>query len=118
MKEGGKNKWKQLEGIVYSTDPGYTYNQEEAESEITLPPSQQLLYVAIDRKMRKGKTATLISGFTGRGEDRDDLARMLKSKCGTGGSVKDDYILIQGDFRDKIIQILNSEGYKTKKTGG
>ena len=118
MKNSGKKQWKHRDGIVYSTDPEFQYKHDAAEEETTLSPSQQLLYVAIDRKQRKGKTVTLVSGFIGSLQDRNELARMLKSKCGTGGSVKEEYILIQGDFRDKIIQVLNDMGYKTKKSGG
>ena len=118
MKNRNKKKWKQHDGIVYSTDPEFQYEYGATEKEETLLPSQQLLYIALDRKQRKGKTVTLVSGFVGLQVDRNELGRILKSKCGTGGSVKEDYILIQGDFRDKIIQVLNDMGYKTKKSGG
>jgi translation initiation factor 1 len=118
MNKSKKKQWKQREGIIYSTDPQYSYTYNNEEEEDTLPPAQQLLYVSIDRKQRKGKTVTLISGFVGKGEDRVDLARLLKSKCGTGGTVKDQAILIQGDFREKVIQVLNDNGYRTKRSGG
>ena len=118
MKNSKKRQWKERTGIVYSTDPEYQYTLNDKDEKITLPPSEQLLYVSIDRKHRKGKTVTLISGFTGTEDDMDELARFLKSKCGTGGSVKDDIILIQGNFRDKIIHVLEDQGYKTKRSGG
>lgn len=118
MKKNDKQRRKERAGIVYSTDPEFQYNYSDKDEEATLPPSQQTLYIAIDRKNRKGKTATLISNFIGSSEDRSQLARQLKSKCSTGGSVKEDQILIQGDFRDKIIQILSDAGYKIKRKGG
>jgi translation initiation factor 1 len=104
-------------GIVYSTNPDFQY-KDEAEEQQTLPSAQQLLYVWLDSKSRKGKTVTLIRGFSGTVSDLEDLARNLKSKCGTGGSAKDGEIIIQGDFREKIIQVLNALGYKTRKAGG
>jgi translation initiation factor 1 len=104
-------------GIVYSTNPEFKYG-EEAPSAVTLPAGQQLLYVWLDSKARKGKTVTLIKGFRGTEPDLESLARKIKSLCGTGGSVKEGEILIQGDFREKIILFLTKEGYKTKKAGG
>jgi translation initiation factor 1 len=104
-------------GIVYSTNPDFQYGDENVAQQ-TLPPQQQLLYVWLDSKSRNGKTVTLIRGFSGTVSALVDLARILKSKCGTGGSVKDGEIIIQGDFRDKVITVLNSLGYKTKKAGG
>jgi translation initiation factor 1 len=118
MKSNSKKKWKHRTGVVYSTDPEYQYTFDEKNEETTLSPSKQTLYVALDRKQRKGKTVTLISGFVGSDDDCNELARLLKSKCGTGGSVKGEYILIQGNFQDKVIQVLNDIGYKTKKSGG
>ncbi len=103
--------------MVYSTNPNYTF--EEQESSATTPePEEQLLYVERDRKGRKGKTATLIAGFEGAEEDLKELARVLKAKCGVGGTAKNGEIIIQGDLRDKILGILQSEGYKVKKRGG
>jgi len=103
--------------IVYSTNPDYNYeyDNENVEQE-TSPPSKQKLKVYLDSKAKKkGKQATLISGFVGNDDDLKDLAKLIKTKCAVGGSVKDGDIIIQGDFRDKIIQILTTEGYGAKK---
>ncbi len=119
MKKNNPKNRKQRTGVVYSTDPEFQYSyHDDPSEEIHLPPEQQTLYIAIDRKSRKGKTVTLISGFTGTSGDRKALARLLKSACNTGGSVKGDEILIQGDFRDRIIQLLTEAGYNTKREGG
>ncbi len=104
-------------GIVYSTNPDFQFSSP-AEAQQTLPPARQTLYVWIDSKARKGKTVVIVRGFTGTTSDLEDLARQLKSKCGTGGSAKDGEIIIQGDFRNKVIQVLNGLGYRTKKAGG
>lgn len=108
---------KKNKNIVYSTNPNYEYEEESTEEE-TLENSQQLLYVSIDRKKRKGKDVTLIEGFVGTDEDMKALGKMLKSSCGVGGTAKDGEILIQGNHRDKVIEILDKEGYKTKRKGG
>jgi translation initiation factor 1 len=104
-------------GIVYSTDPEFKYEQE-GDSTVTLPASKQLLYIWIDSKARKGKTVSLIRGFIGADEDLEALARQVKTHCGTGGSVKNGEIIIQGEFREKIILFLNSKGFKTREAGG
>ncbi|MFO7827647.1 MAG: translation initiation factor [Bacteroidales bacterium] len=111
-----KNR-KKRENIVYSTNPDfeyeYTNNDEQYE---TLPAQKQNLKVYLDSKAKKkGKQATLISGFVGADDDLKDLAKLLKTKCAVGGSAKDGDIIIQGDFRDKIVQILTNEGYKAKR---
>ncbi|RFC55265.1 translation initiation factor [Brumimicrobium aurantiacum] len=111
-------KSKKRERIVYSTNPDFGYDDEEITEEETLPNNQQLLYVSIDRKKRKGKDVTLVEGFVGTEDDLKDLGKMLKSSCGVGGTVKDGEILIQGNHRDKVIEILNSKDYKTKRKGG
>ncbi|MFP4489544.1 MAG: translation initiation factor [Bacteroidales bacterium] len=111
-------KHKGRSGVVYSTDPGYEYEYEKDKREDTPEPGEQDLRVSIDRKGRKGKTVTLVSGFKGNEDDLSDLARMLKSACGTGGSAKDMQVIIQGDFCDKVIDILKRKGYKVKKSGG
>lgn len=109
---------KNKKNIVYSTNPNYEYEYEQDETFETLPPQQQILKVMIDKKQRKGKAVTLVAGFIGSEDDLKDLGKLLKSKCGVGGSVKDGEILIQGDHREKIIDILNNANYKTKRVGG
>lgn len=104
--------------IVYSTNPNFSYESEENKEAETLPKHQQKLYVSIDRKQRGGKEVTLIEGFAGSEDDLKDLGKILKSKCGVGGTVKDGEILIQGNFRDKILEILQKEGYQTVRKGG
>ncbi|MFT7344170.1 MAG: translation initiation factor 1 [Lentimonas sp.] len=104
--------------LVYSTNPNFEYQDEEQEQQETLNESQQKLYVSIDKKNRGGKEVTLIEGFIGDPEDLKDLGKTLKSKCGVGGSAKDGEIIIQGNFRDKIIEILQKDGYQVKRKGG
>lgn len=110
--------WKDRLGTIYSTNPDFQY-ETNAESEAeTLPPHQQNLRVQLDRKQRKGKSVTLITGFIGTDDDLKALAKVLKTKCGVGGSAKDGEILIQGDFCNKVIEILKAENYKAKRSGG
>jgi len=104
--------------IVYSTNPDYSYDYDENQEDETLLPNQQNLYVSIDRKKRAGKEVTLVEGFIGTTEDLKDLAKILKSKCGVGGAVKDGDILIQGNFKDKVFNLLIKEGFSVKKKGG
>jgi translation initiation factor 1 len=111
-----KNDWKKRDGIVYSTESNFEFNYNEGEETQTLPPQQQNLKVMLDKSMRAGKQVTLVTGFVGAAADLDLLGKMLKSKCGVGGSVKDGEVIIQGDHRDKAVQILQKEGYKAKKT--
>ncbi|MCD4793472.1 MAG: translation initiation factor [Bacteroidales bacterium] len=106
--------WKDRLGMMYSTNPDFEYEYDAEEEQETLPPEEQNLKVEIDKKKRKGKTVTLISGFIGTDEDIKTLAKSLKTKCGVGGSVKDNEILIQGDFKKKIIDILDSMNYSVK----
>lgn len=105
------NDWKKRLDIVYSTNPDYHYKQEGDEEEVVTPPNEkQLLRVSLDKRNRKGKAVTLVTGFIGSDEDLQELGKLLKTKCGVGGSVKDGEILIQGDHREKVLTILQ-KGY-------
>jgi len=110
--------WKERLGVVYSTNPDFSFNKEEREEQQRLVPKQQDLRVSLDKKNRKGKAVTLVTGFVGNDDDLKALGKLLKSKCGVGGSAKDGEVMIQGDFRDKVMQILQAEGYKVKRSGG
>ncbi len=112
------NDWKKRDGVVFSTADSFDYNFEAEESQDTLTPSQQKLRVLLDKKSRAGKQVTLIEGFVGTEEDLKELGKLLKNKCGVGGSTKDGEILIQGDHRDKVMQVLTQAGYGAKKVGG
>jgi len=101
-------------GIVYSTDPDFSPEPDQPEEPATLPPAQQQLKVKLDTKQRAGKVVTLIDGFIGTAADLEQLGKELKTKCGTGGSVKDGQILIQGDYKDKVLKWLQDWGYKAK----
>lgn len=112
-----KNK-RDINGFVYSTDPEFSFDNEREDAD-TLAPGQQKLRIWLETKNRGGKAATLLSGFIGKEDDLKELGKKLKNFCGTGGSTKDNEILIQGDQRDKILQWLLKEGYsQTKKAGG
>ena len=109
-----KNK-KNISGIVYSTDPGYMSKLEEPEETIIVKPEQQQLKIRLETKHRAGKAVTLIEGFRGTAAEKDDVVKKLKNFCGTGGSHKDDEMLIQGDQREKVLQWLHKNGYKLAK---
>jgi translation initiation factor 1 len=111
-------KKKEKINIVYSTNPDFNYQFEEENEPETLPPNQQKLYVSIDRKQRGGKEVTLIEGFIGAEDDLKELGKKIKTKCGVGGTVKDNEIIIQGNFKDKVFDLLSKDGYQVKKKGG
>ena len=110
-----ENDWKDRLGVVFSTNPEFKYTTAETEEAETLPPSRQRLIVGIDRRNRGGKQVTLITGFVGKADDLKELGRTLKTKLGVGGSAKDGEITIQGDFRDKVVSILQGLGYNAKR---
>jgi len=103
---------------VYSTNPDYVYEFDSRPESETLPPRQQNLKISTDRKNRAGKTVTIVTGFSGSSADLEELCRLIKIKCGTGGSVKDNEIIIQGDFREKVCKLLSDSGYKVKPAAG
>lgn len=109
------NDWKDRLNIVYSTNPDFKYKSDEDDEYETLDKKQQKLRVSIEKKNRGGKTVTLVTNFIGKDDDLKDLGKLLKTKCGVGGSVKDHEIIIQGDFKQRIIDILKAEGYSQTK---
>lgn len=113
-----KKSLSDLGGIMYSTDPSFSYETENEEPQEVIANNQQDLRVMLDRKNRGGKAVTLVTGFQGSAEELEKLSKMLKTKCGVGGSAKDGEVMVQGDFRDKVVLMLQKEGYKVKKSGG
>lgn len=107
--------WKDRLGVLYSTNPDYQYQTNDNEEDETLEPAQQNLRISLSKKQRAGKEVTLITGFFGTSDDLKELGRTLKTKCGVGGSAKDGEIVIQGDQRAKVKEILLSMGYKKTK---
>lgn len=103
--------------LVYSTNPDFNQWDEEEEEIVTQSPDNQTLYISLDKKQRKGKKVTLVTGFVGNVDDLKELGKVIKSKCGVGGSVKNDEIVIQGDFKEKVKNILVSMGYNCKLKG-
>lgn len=113
-----KKSKKHRDGVVYSTNQEYDYSYNDDKVQDTLPNQQQNLRVTLDKKSRGGKQVTLITGFIGTEDDLKDLGKMLKSKCGVGGAAKDNEILLQGDFRAKVLELLQKAGYQAKQSGG
>jgi translation initiation factor 1 len=109
------NDWKERLNIVYSTNPDFQYETDHTGEAETLPKEKQALRISLDKRNRGGKKVTLITGFTGNDEDLQDLGKRLKVKCGVGGSAKGGEIIIQGDFRNKICEILLKDGYQKAK---
>lgn len=110
-KKSNKNR------VVYSTNPDFEPEEENEEQE-TLAANQQSLEVHLDRKNRGGKTATVVKGFIGSNDDLNTLGKQLKSACGVGGSAKDGEIIVQGEKREKVMELLTKKGYKVKRVGG
>ncbi len=116
---GNKKEKNRRVGVVYSTNDKYEYEYEEEDEADTLPKKDQRLRLHIDRKGRKGKEVTLIKGFVGTTSDKEALCKKLKTSCGAGGSVTEDGILVQGDHRDRMLDLLKKWGYQdVKKSGG
>ena len=110
-----KNDWKDRLNVVYSTNPNFTYETEECDEQKTLPKNAQKLRVRIEKNHRGGKTVTIVSGFVGHEAGIKELGKILKTKCGVGGSVKDGELLIQGEFKEKVVELLKKEGYTQTK---
>jgi len=108
------NDWKKRLGVVYSTGDNFEYEKGDDQEKNTLPPGKQKLIISLDKKQRRGKTVSLITGFKGTEDDLVDLSKILKKKCGTGGSAKDGEIIIQGDFRNRLKDLLEKDGYSIK----
>jgi translation initiation factor 1 len=109
------NDWKDRLNVVYSTNPNFQYEKEAVKAQDTLPKEKQALRISLDKRNRGGKKVSLITGFIGSEEDLQDLSKLLKTKCGVGGSAKDGDIIIQGDFRNKLLELLHKEGYLKAK---
>ena len=105
------NDWKDRLNVVYSTNPDFKYDTDKEEAQDTLPKEKQQLRIQLDKRNRKGKAVTLITGFVGTSEDLEELGKFLKVKCGVGGSAKDHEIIVQGDLRNKVLELLQKEGY-------
>ena len=107
--------WKDRLGVVFSTNPDFNYATDESDESDTLPKEQQKLRVSIEKKGRGGKVVTVVKGFVGSSDDLKNLEKMLKTKCGVGGSSKDQIILLQGELKDKVILLLKDLGYVNTK---
>ncbi|MDR2969246.1 MAG: translation initiation factor [Tannerellaceae bacterium] len=109
------NDWKDRLGVMYSTNPDFQYNTESEDEEETLPKEKQQLRISLDKRNRGGKAVTLITGFRGTAADLEILGKYLKTRCGVGGSAKDGEIIVQGDHRPKVLELLQKEGYVKAK---
>jgi len=109
-----KVDWKDRLGVVYSTSDSYVFDYNEGDAQQTLGSDKQILQVSLDKKQRRGKQVTLVSGFAGKEGDLKELGKLLKSKCGVGGSAKNGEIIIQGDFRERVKEMLQKEGYRVR----
>lgn len=106
---------KKRVGVVYSTNTDFGYSENSEDEMVTIPKNQQKLRLNMERAGRGGKTVTLVKGFIGPEDDMMNLCKLLKQKCGVGGSVKDGEIIIQGDHRQRLVEILKKEGYTQTK---
>jgi translation initiation factor 1 len=111
------NDWKERLGVVFSTNPDFNYTTEGDTEETTLAPAKQNLKIWLDR-LKGGRVATVVRGFVGSSDDLAELGKELKKRCGVGGTAKDGEIIIQGDHRDRVLELLTKAGYKCKKAGG
>lgn len=111
------NDWKERLGVVFSTNPDYQYESSAEPEAETLAPEKQNLRVWLDR-LKGGRVATVVRGFVGSDADLAALGKELKKSCGVGGTAKDGEIIIQGDHRDRIVELLTKSGYRCKKAGG
>ena len=109
--------WKDRLGVVFSTNPDFAYNTNEESEPETLAPAKQNLKVWLDR-LKGGRVATVVRGYVGSADDLAELGKELKKSCGVGGTAKDGEIIIQGDHRDRVVELLTKAGYKCKKAGG
>lgn len=109
------NDWKHRLGMVYSTNPDYEFVSDSEPEHGSLPRNAQKLRVSMERAGRGGKTVTLVKGFVGSSDELKELARILKNRCGVGGTAKNGEIVIQGDFRARVVEILKAEGYSNSR---
>lgn len=113
--EGKNIERKKRVGVVYSTNPDFSFSDNSEDEASTLPKNQQKLRLSMERAGRGGKTVTVVRGFIGTEEDMNALCILLKQKCGVGGTVKDGELIIQGDHRERLAEILKKEGYTQTK---
>lgn len=109
------NDWKERLGVVYSTNSDFKYDTGAEEEVQTLEPKKQNLRVSLDKRNRGGKKVTLVADFKGSSDELEKLGKTLKTKCGVGGAAKDGEIIIQGDFRDRVVELLLGMGYRARK---